>query len=662
MLRVGDPTSTYEPASLPQHRSTQLWMLVEEDFMFRRKKERFTLIVLFVICLSTADKVNADTHRGELCDAADLAMTRAQRETLPIYHKYWNTWGPCVATDGTATNDDITMFYADSNCSQEVSFIPLPEHHDLCLDLYAYDLEGDSAPIQWGNASFWQDEYPGTEFPETPWSVARGTRWSITLYEADDLNVPFMKRVAYKENVSAGCSLEMRIYKSHMNETNLRPLLMLHGGAWNNRSGYLPVEGEIAHFTERGYIVFAPFYRVAGDKSVMNFGADDSCNSVKMPTIVQDVEDALAWIHDHGTTFGARNMPVDVLGGSAGGHLALWLAYSSNYKEFINRLVLFYPVTDVAQCIYQLHDMDPNHPDLEIFDLVFESEIEFQPDGSLSEALQQELVGHNFASQSVPAAWGGQTPPDLPPVYLMIGKEDRLLDQAKMLCSAYATGDANREDEVLCDTGNVDAVVAGQEFNTRCACGTGQDANGNLQGNRMDFVHGAGHGFDACAGIDNTLCATLLSPLMDTNARDFARESWERMLDWLDGQAPQNASLDGEVLHLKKNHWVDVSLTFDGQSQTIQITEDDGYYWPVITNRERFALRPNADSDLAEDHFFDQMPSEVPGGATYSLEIVDYSSGENCQFSGDAPEISSDRRTIAAAAFDPTIDVTISCD
>jgi acetyl esterase/lipase len=132
----------------------------------------------------------------------------------------------------------------------------------------------------------------------------------------------------------------MRVYKRDITEQGRRPLLVLHGGTWQNRgSSFLGLEASVSQFTERGFIVFAPFYRLVGEKD-----GNIECNGASWREVTQDAESALDWVVQNGAALGAVQEPVTVFGQSAGAHLAAWLV--ANRGNDVRRTLMYYGPTD----------------------------------------------------------------------------------------------------------------------------------------------------------------------------------------------------------------------------------------------------------------------------------------------------------------------------
>jgi acetyl esterase/lipase len=161
-----------------------------------------------------------------------------------------------------------------------------------------------------------------------------------------DNKLPYMKQIRYKvvEDVQRGtgvCELEMRVYKSDIAATGLQPLLALHGGTWKTRgNSFLGLEAGISQLTERGFIVFAPFYRL-----VASSDGNVECNGASWREVTADVESALDWVQAHGSALGAGSGKVNVFGQSAGGHLAGWLA--AHRPADVRKALVFYAPVDI---------------------------------------------------------------------------------------------------------------------------------------------------------------------------------------------------------------------------------------------------------------------------------------------------------------------------
>jgi acetyl esterase/lipase len=150
------------------------------------------------------------------------------------------------------------------------------------------------------------------------------------------------------------CKLEMRVYKKDLAAGNLRAAIAVHGGSWQHRGGaFLGLESQISHLTQRGFVVFAPFYRLVGSSD-----GNLECNDASGADVVQDMNDAFAWVQANKASFGAAaNNDVYVMGQSAGAHLAGLLAVE--HPAEVKRALMLYSPTDARDLITRYQQVPP---------------------------------------------------------------------------------------------------------------------------------------------------------------------------------------------------------------------------------------------------------------------------------------------------------------
>jgi acetyl esterase/lipase len=125
------------------------------------------------------------------------------------------------------------------------------------------------------------------------------------------------KNLEYK-NID-GISLQLDIYRLKTLKESRPCLIFIHGGGWKkgNRSDYLVYLLDLA---KKGYVTATVSYRFS--------------QIAKFPAAVNDVRCAVKWIKIHGPEFLIDTQKIALIGGSAGGHLALLVGYSRDDQIF----------------------------------------------------------------------------------------------------------------------------------------------------------------------------------------------------------------------------------------------------------------------------------------------------------------------------------------
>ena len=138
------------------------------------------------------------------------------------------------------------------------------------------------------------------------------------------------------------CSLEMRVFKKDPNATNLKPMIMFHGGAWTGREfGFTGIEAVMSYYTDHGYVVFAPFYRLADSKD-----ANVECNGSYDGDMVKDSMDAFNWVNTNGVNYGATYGAAPTLfGQSSGSYFVGYIVGNTNATQ-VHKALMMYPPTD----------------------------------------------------------------------------------------------------------------------------------------------------------------------------------------------------------------------------------------------------------------------------------------------------------------------------
>ncbi len=125
------------------------------------------------------------------------------------------------------------------------------------------------------------------------------------------------KDIIYKQTKSR--PLKLDIYRLKTLTQAVPVLVFIHGGGWKkgDKSDYLPY---LVDFAQRGYVTVTLSYRFSQE--------------APFPATVKDVKCAIRWIKVHAKEYFIDPEKIAVIGGSAGGHLAMMIGYSSNVREF----------------------------------------------------------------------------------------------------------------------------------------------------------------------------------------------------------------------------------------------------------------------------------------------------------------------------------------
>ena len=153
---------------------------------------------------------------------------------------------------------------------------------------------------------------------------------------------------------------EMRLASGRDDEvsTGLQPLIVwINGAGWRKCDKNLMV-GEIQYFAEHGYAVAFIEYRHSG---IGHF-----------PDQLIDCKTAVRFLRAHATEYGIDPERVVAMGRSAGGHLASWMAMSTDgfdsdewagYSSHVQAAVDYFGPVDVKTCnLIEIERMkNPNH-------------------------------------------------------------------------------------------------------------------------------------------------------------------------------------------------------------------------------------------------------------------------------------------------------------
>ncbi len=139
-----------------------------------------------------------------------------------------------------------------------------------------------------------------------------------------DLNAPIDVPDAVEEITGIeygnadGTPLLLDLYLPRDRDKPVPVLIFIHGGSWRGgkRSDYKYYG---VRFPQMGYAVATITYRLVPD--------------AVFPAAVHDAKCAVRWVRAHGAQYGIDTDAIGVVGGSAGGHLAMMLGYSAGVPE-----------------------------------------------------------------------------------------------------------------------------------------------------------------------------------------------------------------------------------------------------------------------------------------------------------------------------------------
>jgi acetyl esterase/lipase len=279
------------------------------------------------------------------------------------------------------------------------------------------------------------------------------------------------KTYTYKQ--VENCEIRADVYNSE--NGNPKPVLVyIHGGALISGNRKIPTY-ELDTYLDSGYAVVSIDYRLAPE--------------TKLKEIVEDIQDAFAWVHDSGRSlFGVDPKRIGVIGHSAGGYLTLLSGYSVDPAP--KALVSFYGYGDIVGDWYS--KPDPFYREFPLVapemarKAVGEKVLSEAPDNSNRSAFYLycrqngmwplEVTGHNPGLE--PGAFEKYCPvrnvnSKYPPTLLLHGDKDTDVpcEQSKMMAEKLAESGVAHELMIIRDrghgfdeqydlSGNADSVVS----------------------------------------------------------------------------------------------------------------------------------------------------------------------------------------------------------
>lgn len=181
-------------------------------------------------------------------------------------------------------------------------------------------------------------------------------RWSL------GLPAP-AKGIRFRQHLSYGiCETEEKLFcdlwlPPRDTEPSGMAIIYLHGSAWHYMGKDFQTRPFFRHLASQGHVIMDVAYRLAPKADLKG--------------MVGDVKRAIVWLKDHSHEFGINPERIVLIGGSAGGHLALLSAYTPNNPYFqpadievdtsVHGVVSFYGFADMLDFYRYFSEIDPEH-------------------------------------------------------------------------------------------------------------------------------------------------------------------------------------------------------------------------------------------------------------------------------------------------------------
>jgi len=226
-------------------------------------------------------------------------------------------------------------------------------------------------------------------------AVWSGLEKMINMTPSIPENIQEIKDIEYKNINGISLRLDMYIPKNVQKPAPL--LVFIHGGGWNHgkRSDYLTY---LIPFAQKGYITATVSYRFLKDSTY--------------PACIEDIQDAIKWFFRNGKTYGYDPDRIALIGGSAGGHLALLGAYG------------WHPVNSIPDSAI----LTPEHKIKAVVDIY--GPIDFTTEYARNHRLITNFIAHSY--QEKPELYREASPiqylnKNNPPTMILHGTSDNLV-------------------------------------------------------------------------------------------------------------------------------------------------------------------------------------------------------------------------------------------
>lgn len=186
--------------------------------------------------------------------------------------------------------------------------VPMPGRADQTLSGTALETLGDGIP----------DAPAGFETTaEVMQAVLEGDVKSINRNGAVPDGVQVTGDVEFGRG--GGRALVLDLYQPETRDDSVPGLIFIHGGGWagGDKNMYRYYGGV---FAQKGYVLASIGYRLSGE--------------APFPAALHDCKCAIRWMRANADKLGVDPDRIAVVGGSAGGHLALMVGYTADLPEF----------------------------------------------------------------------------------------------------------------------------------------------------------------------------------------------------------------------------------------------------------------------------------------------------------------------------------------
>ncbi len=205
--------------------------------------------------------------------------------------------------------------------------------------------------------------------------------------------------------------LELKLNVHYPKEEGTFPIIILvHGGGWVIGSKDRPIHIKTCKIlASLGYTVYNIDYRLIPPEIIL----DPKAVVFEKPVIAEMIEDVLAAInYAKLNADNHKGKPEDIFlfGRSAGAHLVLLTSLLAGESQKLSGIIAFYPITDL-EGLYQFYRK--SHP--------------------VKTRILQNKIGtpenyHDFYRIFSPINYIDKNSTDIPPVFLVTGKRDRVVD------------------------------------------------------------------------------------------------------------------------------------------------------------------------------------------------------------------------------------------